>query len=180
MKLLDKKWKWAVAGILLLGVAVVIFIYIFWTCCAPPKSDSDSILSDPNLLYAKRALIGLCRTKSGNNGSCHFNTYLYSLGKLVIESGELVWDESGDEKAIAYPTVQRELDKNLMNKIIKKIRDSVITNKLCETDTAVTGFADYYVNYFINLDGVKKEVKFPGCESEFNEIDKLIDTAADK
>lgn len=173
------------AGILLLGAAVVLFIYVFWTCCAlPPKpisndsngSGSNSILNDPNLLYAKRALIGLCRTKSGSGGSCHFNTYLYSSGKLVIESGELAVMESGGEKATAYPTIQKELDKKLMDRIIKQIRDSGVMTKPC-IEEMVT---DYFVDYFINLDGVKKQVQFPGCESEFKAIDELIDTAADK
>lgn len=41
MKLLHKKWKWAVAGILLLGVTVVLFILIigFWTCCPEPLNE---------------------------------------------------------------------------------------------------------------------------------------------
>ena len=38
----------------------------------------------------------------------------------------------------------------------------------------------YYVDYLINLDGIKKEVQFPGCELEFNEIDKLIDADMSK
>ncbi len=29
MKLLDKKWKWAVAGILLLGSAILLYMYVF-------------------------------------------------------------------------------------------------------------------------------------------------------
>lgn len=39
MKLFDKKWKWAIAGILLLGLAIVLYglyIYVFWTCCPKP------------------------------------------------------------------------------------------------------------------------------------------------
>lgn len=39
MKLLDKKWKWAVAGILLLVIVIVIYglyVYFFWTCCPEP------------------------------------------------------------------------------------------------------------------------------------------------
>lgn len=173
------------AGILFLGAVLLLYVYIFWTCCAPPPksppaapngSSNDSVLNDPDLLYAKRALIGLCRTKSGSGGSCHFNTYLYSSGKLVIESGELAVMESGGEKATAYPTIQKELDKKLMDRIIKQIRDSGVMTKPC-IEEMVT---DYFVDYFINLDGVKKQVQFPGCESEFKAIDELIDTAADK
>lgn len=176
-------------GILLLGVVTALYVYVFWTCCTPPPklvpinsngSGSDSILNDPNLLYAKRAFIGLCRTKSGYEGSCHYRTYLYSSGKLVIESGELTMELDG-EKATTFPTIQKELDENLMSQVTEKIRDSVITNKTCETDTAATRVvSDYYVSYFINLDGIKREVKFPACEAEFKDIDKLIDSVADK
>ena len=42
MKLLDKKWKWAVAVILLLGAVLLFFyyglyIYSLWTCCEEPE-----------------------------------------------------------------------------------------------------------------------------------------------
>jgi len=166
--------------VILLFVGYLLYRYFFYTCCAlPPKpvspasnGSNNPILNDPNLLYAKRALIGLCRTKSGDGGSCHFNTYLYSSGKLIIESGELAV-EPGGEKATAYPTVQKELDKNLMGRITEQIRSSGIMNKSCEAELVM----DYYVDYFINLDGIKKKVRFPGCESEFREIDKLIDAA---
>ena len=43
VKLLDKKWKWAVAVILLLGTALLLFlVYIsfFWTCCPEPRSEA--------------------------------------------------------------------------------------------------------------------------------------------
>ena len=174
------------AIILLLLAGYLLYSYFFYTCCAPPpksapvisnEQDSDQILDDPDLLYAKRAFIGLCRTKYGSGGSCHFNTYLYSSGKLVIESGELaIMEESGGEKATTYPTVQKELDKNTMDGIIKQIRDSGIMKKSCEAEMVT----DYYIDYLINLDDTKKEFQFPGCESEFKEIDKLINTATDK
>ena len=80
------------------------------------------------------------------------------------------------EKATAYPTIKKKLDKNVIDSVIKQIRDSGIMNKPCEAEMVM----DYYVNYFINLDGVKKEAQFPGCESEFNAIDKFINAAADK
>ncbi|MDO8558676.1 MAG: hypothetical protein Q7S09_05890 [bacterium] len=171
-------------SVVLLLAGYLLYRYFFYTCCAlPPRSSptvsdeqsGDPMLDDPDLLYAKRALIGLCRTKSGNGGSCHFNTYLYKSGKLVTESGELAMLEEGGEKATAYPTVQKELDKDLMDRITKQIRDSGIMEKSCQAEMVT----DYYVHYLINLDGVKKEVTFPGCESEFREIDALIDAAAD-
>lgn len=184
-KLLSKKWKLAVAAILLLGVALLLYglyVYVFLPCCPlPPKSapatsngtDGNPILNDPDLLYAKRAFIGLCRTKSGYGGSCRFNTYLYFSGKLIMESDELAMTPDG-EKVIAYPTIQKELDKNLMTGIIKQIRDSGVMDKSCEAEMVT----DLFVDYLINLDGVKKEIKFPGCELELKEIDKLIDSAS--
>ncbi len=184
MKLPDKKWKWAVAIILLFLAGYLLYSYFFYTCCAPPpksasvttdEQNNDPILNDPDLLYAERAFIGLCRTKSGDGGSCHFNTYLYSSGKLIAESGELAMTPDG-EKITTYPTVQKELDKNTMDRIIKQIRDSGVMEKSCKAEMVT----DYYVSHFINLDGVKKEAQFPGCETEFNEIDTLIDAAADR
>ncbi len=172
-------------GIVVLSLALLLagyltYRYFFYTCCAlPPQPipvdsnglDSDSILNDPNLLYAKRAFIGLCSTKSGSGGSCHFNTYLYSSGTLVTESGEVAMEPYGEKRTV-FPTVRTELDKNLMDRIVKQIRDSGVMAKPC-IEEMVT---DYYVSYFVNLDGVKKRVQFPGCESEFKEIDKLIES----
>ena len=82
---------------------------------------------------------------------------------------------SDGEKRVTYPATEKTLNKNAMDRIIKQIRDSGVLTKPCEAELIM----DVYVSYFINLDGIKKEAKFPGCESEFNEIDKLIDTAAD-
>ncbi len=178
LKFFDKKWKWAASCVLLLGTVVfiyVIYVSIFWTCCSPPPKPTtiitDDILNDPDLLYGNRTFIGFCRTKSGSGGSCRFNTYLYSSGKLIMESSELMMTPDG-EKTIAYPTVQKELSKGLMDGIINQIRDSGIMDKPCEAEMIF----DLYIDYVINLDGAKKEIKFPGCESELKEIDRLIDS----
>lgn len=172
------------AGIITLLIVVLlagylVYRYFFSTCCALPleqtsttlwESDSDPTLDDPDLIYARRALIGLCRTKSGSGGSCHSNTYLYASGKLTVESGEVAMEPDG-EKRIAYPTVKKVLDKDLMDRVTTQIRDSGILDKPCEAEM----ITDYYVSYFVHLDGRAKEAKFPGCEAEFNAIDKLID-----
>ena len=183
MKLLDKKWKWAVAVILLLGVALLLYglyTYFFWTCCAPPPksepatvngTDSSSIINAPDLLYAKRTWSGLCANQEGETGGCSSRTYLYLSGKLVMES-----DWTDGTKKIINPTTQKELDRNFVVQIIKQIRDFGILDKACKAGLVF----DYGANYFINLDGAQKEIEFPGCESELNEIDKLIDSAADK
>ena len=75
------------------------------------------------------------------------------------------------EKRVTYPTVEKTLSKATMDKIIKQIRDSGVLTKPCEVELVM----DYYVSYFINLDGVQKEIKFPGCEAELNAINKLIE-----
>lgn len=180
MKLLDKKWKWAVAVILLLLAGYLAYRYFFYTCCAlPPKSaltdviSDDAVSVDPDLLYSTRTTIGLCRTKSGDGGTCYAKTSLYFSGKLITERSEVVLSPDG-EKRVAYPAVEKTLNKNTMDRIIKQIRDSGIMNKSCEAEMIM----DYYVSYFISLDGTIKEARFPGCKSEFNEIDELIDEAA--
>lgn len=158
----------------------LLYRYFFYTCCAlPPKSapiglndtDGDSVLNNPDLLYAKRAFIGFCRTRSGDGGSCHYNTYLYSSGEVIETSSEVAIGPEG-ERATTYPVIERKIGKNLMEQITKKIRDSEIIRKSCDAEMVT----DVYINYVINLDGVKKKIKFPGCESELKEIDALIDT----
>ena len=79
------------------------------------------------------------------------------------------------EKAIAYPTIQKELGNDAMDSIMKQIRDSGIMDKPCQAEMVT----DYYVNYLIRLDGAKKEIKFPGCEPELNAIDAVIGAAAE-
>jgi len=137
---------------------------------ASRESNKDTIPSDPDLLYSARTIIGLCRTKSGDGGTCYSKTSLYVSGKLVMEGSEVVMAPEG-EKRVTYPAVEKTLNKKAMDKIIKQIRDSGVLTKPCEAELVM----DLYVTYFINLDGVQREIKFPGCEAEFNAIDKLID-----
>ena len=80
------------------------------------------------------------------------------------------------ERKVAYPATEKTLNKNAVDRIVEQIRDSGVLTKPCEAEPIM----DLYVNYFINLDGIKKEIKFPACESELNEINKLIGAAADK
>ena len=163
-------------SVVLLLAGYFVYRYFFYTCCAPKPKEKissspkveDSKLNDPNLLLARRTWAGLCTNNEGEGGSCYNHTYLYSLGELVTESG---W--SNGEKSITYPTVQGKLDKNLMGQVLKQIRDSGILNKECPAELVT----DYNTTYFINLDNIKKEIEFPGCKSELNKIDKLIDTA---
>ena len=149
--------------------AVVNKLYNVVEPCSTDHKPNDTVLDDPNLLYAARTTIGLCNTKQGKSGSCYSNTYLYISGKLVTESHDVVMEPDG-EKKVDYPVTEKTLDKNTMDQIIKQIRDSGILTKPCEIEPIM----DLYVDYFINLDGVKKEIKFPGCSLELNEINKLI------
>lgn len=172
----------AIVLVVLWLVGYLLYRYFFYTCCAlPPKrvsvssQSADLVLVDPNLLFSKRALIGFCRTKSGDGGSCHFNTYLYLSGKLVVESGELTMGSDG-EIATAYPTVQKQLDKKSMTQITEQIRNTIIKNELCKTDVTKM-INDVYITYYVNLEGIKKEVEFPACETEFGKVDELINTA---
>ena len=131
---------------------------------------SDTVLNDPDLLYSARTTIGLCRTKSGDGGTCYSKTSLYFSGKLVTEGSEVVMVEEGEER-VTYPTVEKTLSKATIDKIIKQIRDSGVLAKPCEAQPVM----DLYVSYFINLDGVQKEINYPGCEAELNAINKLIE-----
>ena len=96
------------------------------------------------------------------------------MGEYILESSEsVISEEAGAEKTITHPTTRRELSEGAMDGIFSKIRDSGIMEKTCEAEMVL----DYYVDYFINLDGIQKEIRFPGCEPEFNAIDGLIDAA---
>lgn len=152
----------------------LLYRYFFYTCgdCGPRNNSTpnDAILSNPDLLYAKREWAGLCSNKQGEGGSCYFNTYLYRYGKLTTTSG---WTGIDGEKKIINPATEKELDDISLGRIIKQIQNSGILNKSCEAELAM----DYSADYFINLDGIKKEIKFPGCESELKEIDNFIDAA---
>lgn len=135
------------------------------------SKSNDTIPSDPDLLYSSRTTIGLCRTSQGDNGgTCYSKTSLYFSGKLVSEWSEVVIGEVGEER-VTYPAVEKTLSKATMDKIIKQIRDSGILTKPCKAELVM----DLYVNYFINLDGIEREIKFPGCETELNAINKLIE-----
>ena len=170
------------ASAVLLLSGYFVYRYFFYTCCAlPPKSavtgpkSNDGVLANPDLLYSSRVTIGFCRTKSGDGGTCYSKTSLYFSGKLVIEGSEVVMGENGEERT-AYPTIEKTLDKKAVDEIIRQIRDSGVLTKPCEAELIM----DFYVDYFINLDGIQREIKFPGCETELNKIDKLIGAAADK
>lgn len=170
-----------IISIVLILAGYLTYRYFFYTCCAlPPKFtmttssglNEDSVSSNPDLLYSRRATIGLCRTRSGDSGTCYSKTSLYFSGKLVVEGSEVAMGENGEERT-AYPTTEKMLDKKTMDRIIKQIRDSGVLIKHCEAELIM----DLYVSYFINLDGVEREIKFPGCESELNEVNKLIESS---
>lgn len=159
--------------VVLLVAGYLTYTYFFYTCCAPKPKEKirpspkieDSKLNDPDLLLAWRTWSGLCTNNEGEGGSCWNYTYLYSSGDLNNESG---WSDG--EKSLTYSAVQRKLDKNIMSQVIKQIRDSGILNKECPVEPVT----DYNTTYLINLDNTTREIEFPGCESELNEIDRII------
>lgn len=172
----NRKLFWTIFAVVLLFIAGSILISLtnewgYEKVFLSRIKQSDTVPGDRDLLYSARTTIGLCRTKSGDGGgTCYSKTSLYFSGKLVTEGSEVVIGEDG-EKRVTYPTTEKMLDKTSMDKIIKQIRDSGVLTKPCKAELVM----DLYVNYFINLDGIKKEIKFPGCEAELNAINKLIE-----
>lgn len=163
----------AVAILILLFVGLVIWINVKY----PPPSNNvptpkDARLADPNLLYASFFSSGLCSNGKGEEGGCYTHIFLYRSGKYIDESG---WEGLNNKKETS-PAVEKQFTPNMVDKIIKQIKDSGIMDKSCPP---VQNF-DAWWNYQINLDGVKKVFADSPpyeCQKTFWEIDALINSS---
>ena len=135
------------------------------------KGDKETRLEDPELLYASFFSSGLCQNDKGEDGGCYSNDYLYRSGKFIGESG---WQ--GIAKVDVRPTVEKQFSQEVMDRIIKQIRDSGIMAMSCPSQLIM----DAWWTYQINIDGAKKtfETSPPeNCQAELNKIDELISNA---
>ena len=141
---------------LIIGVAILFGAFLggLATYVLIEPWDSDDQLGNANevLLYEKRELWGPCPNP---DGGCFLNTYLYSSGRLVLESLE---------------TEELRLSSESVDKITSQIIDSGVMKARCREAELV----DYWVTYDLNIDRRKKTIRFPGCQDELGVIDDVI------
>ena len=160
--------------ILLLAVVVAVLgivgYRLFKNLSVPaptPPAKEEISLDDPSLLYFKGSGSGECGTPEGEKGGCFNRTYLYISGKLILESGWRAIDDHTPHEAI----VEKQLSKNVVNKIISQIKNSGLLTKDCSATERVY---DYWASYQIQVDSIKKAIKFPACQDELDKVDELI------
>lgn len=132
-------------------------------------ADRETVMADPNLLFASFTDSGLCGGPNGEGGSCSFNGYLYYSGEYVKESSFLSY-----EHEITYSSSSEKLSAEKINMIIDFIRQSEILEKKCEPQLIM----DTWFSYFINLDGKKRKFDYSPpqeCETIFEQIKNLIE-----
>lgn len=137
------------------------------------KETKDKELENSDLLFAVYTGSGLCRNEQGEEGGCYSNTYLYLSGKFIKRFTWVGINERTDK-----PSVEKQLSKDSMNQITKKIRDSNILVKNCPPQKII----DASWSYYLNLDGIKKEYKeSPSgeCLEDLNKITALINSLAE-
>lgn len=162
-----------IIAVLLLAGGVV--CYLSWDSeRIITKVKTPSKLDDPNLVYAYKFWGGLCSNGKGEEGGCYFETYLYNTGKVVKESGFV----SYEDKREVNPTIEKDLGTALVDKIIKKIKDSEIMAKDCPPNQVMDAGWDYQ----ININGVKKSFRNPpaACKEVFDQINDLLESLLKK
>lgn len=171
-----KIWK---VIVLILSIFVLLIIVLANIPLTKDKTTTidntpkDPRLADQNLLYASLNSSGMCSNSKGEEGGCYFRTFLYYSGKYIDESG---WEGVNNKKE-TFPPVEKKLDQESMDKIIKQIKNSNIMKKDCPS----VQNEDAWFSYQLNLDGAKKF--FPTspiskCQKIFSEIDTLINSTA--
>jgi hypothetical protein len=114
-------------------------------------------LEDPDLLYASTSWAFFC-----TNGPCSSGNYFYKSGKIVEIDNSVI-------------TAEKQANKDLVNQVIKFIKDSGIMEKNCPPAQIM----DAGWSYHINLEGRKWSASNTSddCEDIFDEIDELINSA---
>ena len=86
---------------------------------------------------------------------CRQSTKLFYSGKLKLEG----------EK-----NIETQIDETNLENIIKKMRFTGIMNRDC----SLSPVPDYSATYTLIVDDQRKIIRFPSCQEELREIEKLI------
>ncbi|TSD08389.1 MAG: hypothetical protein Greene07144_105 [Parcubacteria group bacterium Greene0714_4] len=118
----------------------------------PIKKDGVEI--DSTLLFQRNASWGPCALPDPD--ACHDELTLSQDGTLDVSS-------------IKGPVHEKIPVENL-EKIKEHIRSSNLLSKPCDAPLV----ADYIAHYRITLDGVTRDIDFPGCENDLKVIDEIL------
>jgi hypothetical protein len=168
-----------VATLILLFILLTIWVYFHdqKTGVQPfsplASSTFELMLADPHVLYASSFWSGMCFSSvTKEEGGCSSETYLYDTGKYVFTSH---WEGLGN-KRVDQPRTEKELGKEVVDRIIENIRDSKIMSKECPNNMTMDAGWDYQLQF----DGQKKRfINRPAeCQPTLDAIDKIIIEAA--
>lgn len=138
---------------------------------ATDKDSRAERLKDPNLLYGYFSWSGMCINDRGEEGGCGTEKYLYLDGKYIEKNN---WSGPDDKKE-AEPTIKKQLDKAIVEKVKAEIRSRGLMVKDCSpVFTTDAGW-----DYFVNLDGVKRNFSNPPepCSGALKAINEAIYSA---
>ncbi len=107
------------------------------------------------LLFQRTASWGPCLLPDPKR--CHDELTLSNDGVLRVDSVKGILDE--------------KIEPETLEKIREQIRTSDVLHKDCSATKTV---ADYFAHYRITLDGVARDIDFPGCDSDLRVIDNIL------
>ena len=128
-------------------------------------------LKDPNLLYGYFSWSGMCSNDYGEEGGCVAEKYLYLDGKYMEK---YFWIGLNNRQE-TEPIIKKQLDNAVVEKVKAEIRSQGLMAESCPPIFTTDAGWDY----FINLDGIKKDFSNPpkSCWDVLKSIDKIIDSA---
>lgn len=140
---------------LIISFVVVLGLIIF---NLQQKQKNNVTVQDDNVIvFEKNESWG---GPSAINSVSYQSTKLYSSGKLILEGKK---------------ELQKQLDQEVLNNLVKKIKETEVMKKNCSVSppTGISG-NPYSVTYKLKVDNQEKIIQSPGCRNELQEIEKLI------
>jgi hypothetical protein len=132
------------------------------------ESERAQKLADPELLYFSSNWSGLCSNGQGDQGGCYEENYLYSSGLFIKKTGFVLGAETEST------STEKKISDSEVAAIVKKIKNSSLSNSDCPDTTILDAGWDYQ----INIDGTKTSFHNPSeeCKNLFDGIDELVDS----
>ncbi len=120
------------------------------------KMGAKKTVLDAGLLFQRTASWGPCLLPDPN--ACHDELTLSQEGSLNVSS--------------VKGSVDEKISTDNLEKIKTHIRSSDLLHKACEAPETL----DYAAHYRIILDGVTRDIDFPGCEADLKAIDNILNS----